>query len=410
MATYIEFSSEEEQAVNLSQFIYQAKIKGNSPDTSFTDTFTKLISERKYIELWNLLLEESHVLFSDSPEKDVEGFFAAVTSLLKRQGETSIHQIIPKLLAAITSGEEKSLLRLKILGNTYNILDKSIPGDRFSIFLAIMNFAFTSKHSDIIIPHFKDIEKRFVEWGINTKQIQELYKKIRDIHKQVHKSNEAFKWTVKYLNTFNVNENSEEVINEVVNSCLEVISSSDLYQFDTLLDVDIVKSLEKKNPKHAKLYQLLTIFVKDNFDTFKTFIDGNPGILKQLGLDEEVITKKIKYLSLASLASVQHEISYSVIAKTLQINENEVEQWIIAAIGEGVLEAKINQIKAVVRVTRSLQRVFTRTQWKLLSENLGVWKKNVSILLTTLEERKHQNKQQAIEFARGTGGDDVTQI
>jgi len=150
--------------------------------------------------------------------------------------------------------------------------------------------------------------------------------------------------------------------------------------------------------------------VRDSFDTFKIFIDGNPGILKQLGLDEEGITKKIKYLSLASLASVQHEISYSVIAKALQINENEVEQWIIAAIGEGILEAKMSQIKAVVRVTRSLQRVFTRTQWKLLSENLGVWKKNVSILLTTLEERKHQTKQQALEFARGTGGDDVTQI
>jgi len=409
MATYIDFSSEEEQAVNLSQFIHQAKTKGKNPDVSFTETSTKLISEKKYIDLWNLLLQESHVLFLDSPEKDVEGFFAAVTSLLKRQGQTAIHQIVPKLLAAMTSGEEKSLLRLKILGNTYNILDKSIGGDRFSIFLAIMNFASTSKHPEIIIPHFKDVEKRFVEWGIDIKQTRELYKKIRDINKQAHKSNEAFKWTVKYLNTFNVNENSEEVINEVVNSCLEVISSSDLYQFDTLLDVNLVKSLEK-DPKHAKLYQLLTIFVRDSFDTFKIFIDGNPGILKQLGLHEEGITKKIKYLSLASLASVQHEISYSVIAKALQINENEVEQWIIAAIGEGILEAKMSQIKAVVRVTRSLQRVFTRTQWKLLSENLGVWKKNVSILLTTLEERKHQTKHQALEFARGMGGDDVTQI
>lgn len=405
MATYIDFSSEEEQALSLSQFLNQAKTK-TKEDTSFSEACAKLIAEGKYLNLWNNLIEESPVLFSDSPEKDVEGFYYAVTSLLKRQEQTAIHQTIPKLLAAITSNtEEKSLLRLKILGNAYNILDRN-PADRYLIFLTILTYSSSSKHPEVIITHFKDIEKRIAEWGLDANRTRELYKKIRDIYKQSHKNNEAHKWTIQYLNLLDNNSNSEE--NEAVNAALEAIRLPDLFQFDSLLDVQAIKQLEK-HPKHAKLFQLLTIFVRDNLDTFKSFINANTGLLHQLGIDEEEATKKMRYLSLASLASVQHEIAYTTIAKALQINENEVEQWVIACIAEGILEAKMDQMKNVIRVTRSLQRIFTRAQWKYLSDNLGAWKKNISILLTTLQDCKHQTQQQALELRRETTAD-VTQI
>jgi len=330
-----------------------------------------------------------------------------VASHLKKLGVEAVHLTVPKLLAAVTANsEEKSMLRLKILGNTYNILDVS-PADRYIIFAAILRFASASKHPEVTIAHFKDIDKKIVEWGIDSKQTRDLYKIIRDIFKQAHhRSNDAHKWTVKYLNTFD--SNSEELTNEAVTAALDAIRLPDLYQFDALLDVTAVKLLEK-DPKHAKLYQLLTIFVGENLEAYKSFSSANPGYVKQLGLDEEELIKKIKYLSLVSLASLNHEISYSTIAKTLQINESEVELWVISAIAEGLLEAKMDQLKGIVRVTRSLQRVFTRVQWKYLSENLSTWKKNVQILLNTLQECKHQTQQQALELARGEGGD-VTQI
>jgi len=407
MATYIDFSPEEEQALSLSQFLNQAKTKGKEVDNSFFEACAKLVAENHYIELWNNLLAESSVLFSETPEKDVEGFFAAVVSLLKRQGISAVHQTLPTLLSTLTSStEDKSHLRLKILGNTYNILDGS-PTDRYTIFAAILRYASASKHPEITIAHFKDIDKKVTEWGIDSKQTRELYKIIRDLFKQVHhRSNDVHKWTVKYLNTFE--SNSEELTNEAVAAALDAIRLPDLYQFDTLLDVAAIKQLEK-DPKHTKLYQLLTIFVGESLDAFKSFTGANPGYVKQLGLDEEELTKKIKYLSLVSLASLNHEITYATVAKTLQINESEVELWVISAIGEGLLEAKMDQLKGIIRVTRSIQRIFTRVQWKYLSDNLSTWKKNVQILLNTLQECKHQTQQQALELARGAGGD-VTQI
>jgi translation initiation factor 3 subunit M len=404
-AAYIDFSSEEEQALSLAQFLNNARTKGKEPDTSFYDSCAKIITEKQYMELWQKLLQESPILFVETPEKDIEGFFAVVASLLRRLGVDAVHQTVPKLLAAIThTPDDKPVLRLKLLGNVYNILDVS-PKDRYVIFDAVISFAIATKHPEILLHHFKDIERRVAEWGIDQATVRALYKRIRDVHKLAHHSAEAHKWTVKYLSTFQ--GSSEEQTTEAVNAALDAIRSTDLYQFDDLLDVPSIKQLEK-DPKHAKLYQLLTIFVGENFDSFKAFTNANPDYLKQLGLNEEDSARKIKYLSLASLGSLNHELPYATIAKTLQIPENEVEMWVISAMSEGILEAKMDQIKGTVRVTRSIQRVFTRAQWKFLGDNLSVWKKNVQILLQTLQDCKHQTQLQAIDLSRGPGGD-VTQ-
>ncbi len=69
MATYIDFSSEEEQALSLSQFLNQAKTKGKEADSSFYDTCAQLVSENKYVELWSKLIEESPALFAETSEK-----------------------------------------------------------------------------------------------------------------------------------------------------------------------------------------------------------------------------------------------------------------------------------------------------------------------------------------------------
>jgi len=401
MATYIDFSSDEEQATSLAQFLNAARTKGKEADNSFVDACAKLASENKYAELWTKLFEESPVLFVETPEKDVEGFFFAIASLLKRLGKDAISQTLPSLLAAITSSEDKAMLRLRILGSIYNIL--LLPAHRYQIFSRILSYAAASRHPEVVFPHFKQIDQKIAEWGIDEKQTQELYKRIRDLYKQSNRSAEAQRWTIKYLT--NIKGSADEVSNEAANAILEAIKTPDLYQFDGLLDVSAIKQLEK-DAKHARLHQLLSIFASESLDSFRAFTNSNAGYLQQLGLDETQCTHKMKLLSLATLAAANSEISYASIAKALQINENEVEGWVISSISEGVLEAKMDQLKGTVRVTRSLQRIFTRAQWKQLSENLEAWKKNVQTLLQTLSDCKHQTQQQVSELQR----EDVTQI
>jgi len=270
-----------------------------------------------------------------------------------------------------------------------------------------LKFARSTRHVELVLPHFKAIEGRIREWGINSKQTRELYKLIRDSLKASNKSIEAYTWTIKYLATFESGFDQSEASNareEAINAALDAIRLPDLYQFDTLLDSLPIKQLETDNNNNnvtpnnkiqtSKLLHLLKIFVSGGYEDFAKFNSENPDFLKSAGLDNEECSRKLRLLSLATLAAANQEVPYSVIAKSLQVPEDEVEVWVIMAIGESILEGKMDQLRKLVIVSRSLQRVFTPAQWKQLSERLNLWKGNIKVILNTLQDCKQQQQNQ----------------
>ncbi len=58
----------------------------------------------------------------------------------------------------------------------------------------------------------------------------------------------------------------------------------------------------------------------------------------------------MRLLSLATLGAANQEIPYALIAKTLQLDESEVETWVITAMSEDVLDAKMDQLRRVVTI------------------------------------------------------------
>jgi translation initiation factor 3 subunit M len=72
--------------------------------------------------------------------------------------------------------------------------------------------------------------------------------------------------------------------------------------------------------------------------------------LKCAGVKKDECVRKIRLLSLCTLASSKPEMKYSEIAACMQINEGEVESWIIKAITAKLLDAKMDQISKTVVV------------------------------------------------------------
>jgi len=298
--------------------------------------------------------------------------------------------------------EDKSLLRLRILSKLHDILQDA--NLKYELFVATLKFAHSTRHVDLVFPHFKDIESRIKEWGINSKQTRELYKLIRDSLKASKKGIEAYTWTIKYLATFEAGFDPSEAANareEAISAALDAIRIPDLYQFDTLLDSLPIKQLDTDNNNNtagkiqtSKLLQLLKIFVSGGYEDFVRFNTENPDFLKSAGLDQEECVRKMRLLSLATLAAANQEVPYGVIAKSLQVPEDEVEVWIIMAIGESILEGKMDQLRKLVIISRSLQRVFTPAQWKQLSDRLTLWKGNIKLILNTLQDCKQQQQNQ----------------
>jgi translation initiation factor 3 subunit M len=63
-----------------------------------------------------------------------------------------------------------------------------------------------------------------------------------------------------------------------------------------------------------------------------------------------------------------------------------VESWVIAAVGSGLLEAKMDQLVQKVMVERCVVRQFDMNQWKILQNRLQAWKKNVGGVLDSLKQ------------------------
>eukprot|EP01117_Protostelium_nocturnum_P020496 TRINITY_DN9245_c0_g1_i1.p1 TRINITY_DN9245_c0_g1~~TRINITY_DN9245_c0_g1_i1.p1 ORF type:complete len:438 (+),score=119.08 TRINITY_DN9245_c0_g1_i1:129-1316(+) len=385
MATYVEFvSTEVEQSTALAKFL--AKSSGSEEFQVEGKQLSEVV--KKFLSLIPSLFKENN-----SNDKEVESFFFALFGLIKKLDNESAKNATQSVVSTLTTNQpidERALLRLRILGNLYNVFDEN-PAERYNVFLALARYANATHRSEVVLPQFKDIEKRVAEWGLSSKQKRELYKEIRDSFRHGNKGVEAYQWSTKYLAASEgVDSESTE---EAFGAALEAIRLPTLFRFDDLLELAPVKQLQSsQNATHSKVYNLLKIFVGENAESFSKFNSENPDFLRSVALDNESSLNKIRILSLASLSGTNGngQFSYAQVAKSLGVDEDSVELYVVTAVSEGVIEARMDQLEKTVTITKSLQRTFTQEQWKQLNENLSVWTNNVKLLLKTLAETKQQ--------------------
>ena len=113
-------------------------------------------------------------------------------------------------------------------------------------------------------------------------------------------------------------------------------------------------------------------------------------------MSAESITRKLRLLALVSLCanSQNRDIPYSEVVKTLNVEEDVVEAWVIdgtlasvqklfvlanncppgLAIHANLLKARLSQPKKTLRVTSVASRAFGQPEWALLEKRLGEWK------------------------------------
>ena len=60
--------------------------------------------------------------------------------------------------------------------------------------------------------------------------------------------------------------------------------------------------------------------------------------------------------------------------EALDLEEGQEEAWVIRGIGLKLLEARIDQMRRSVTVTKLTQRAFTSAQWADLRAQLAAWK------------------------------------
>ncbi len=65
--------------------------------------------------------------------------------------------------------------------NIYNFLPAR-SNSRFTTFLVLVNYALTTKQTELIITQIKKLHERLQEWGASKEQSRDLYTAVRKVH------------------------------------------------------------------------------------------------------------------------------------------------------------------------------------------------------------------------------------
>ena len=76
------------------------------------------------------------------------------------------------------------------------------------------------------------------------------------------------------------------------------------------------------------------------------------------------------------------------IAKALDVPADQVESWVVRAIGMKLIEGKIDQVRGVLSVTRATQPAFGAAQWKELATRLAALKSHLGSALSLVANVK----------------------
>ena len=107
------------------------------------------------------------------------------------------------------------------------------------------------------------------------------------------------------------------------------------------------------------------------------------------GLDAKLLQDKMRMLSMCSLVTDREEVKYEEVAAALAIETDDVEQWVVRCTTARLLDARMDQLRQVLVVSRCVHRSFGgEAQWKALQSKLGAWKTNVRAMIDALAKQR----------------------
>lgn len=150
---------------------------------------------------------------------------------------------------------------------------------------------------------------------------------------------------------------------------LQAIEAPNVFVFGELLQVDGIKELEL-NDAHSKYWKLLQLYA---FGTYKDY-QAEPNSFPELN---ELQIKKLRLLTIATLASKSKFVSYKILQENLGLDSlRNLEDLIIEAVYADMFKGKINQKEQRVEVDFVIGRDIQPRMIDEIITTLGSWSRN----------------------------------
>lgn len=153
------------------------------------------------------------------------------------------------------------------------------------------------------------------------------------------------------------------------------------------MELPAVKSLAS-DPKHAPLFNLMSSMLSGDIASFKSA--ATPSALEQAGcsFDSALLKARISALLALGVKAGHDELSFDQIQASLDIPQDQVEMFLIRAVGLKLLEGKIDQVKGTVSINRCTMRTFGQKEWVAQRAKIGVWRDQLVAVQASLAASK----------------------
>ncbi|CAA7260135.1 unnamed protein product [Cyclocybe aegerita] len=328
----------------------------------------------------------------DGSDKETEGFFNLVFAhifSLHPHDSSEAKRYISAVLHIISSSTDRVAARYRILSNLFNTIPRSSPL-RLSVYQAILQLATTTSDVEVLELKKIDVERWLSEWDIPAEEKSAFLKSIVDAYAQADQPTTSYDYSLSYVQSLPASSAAREP------ATLELIATAlrlpTVFNFDPLFKLEAVLAV-----KDHELFSLLHIFLNSGLPEFKAWESSHPGALEKYQITPSELERKIRLLTLASLAfrHVGQSLPYSRIAEALQVDSSEVEKWVIDVIRAGLVWGKLSQTTQSLHITRATSRTFEREQWQVLEKRLLAWKTGLANILDVVANAKRQGGQVA---------------
>lgn len=281
-------------------------------------------------------------------------------------------------------------LALNALSTIFNTL---APTDesRYHVLLAILKIVRNSTATfEQLRPQLQNLEQWLNSWDMDKEDQRKLYLAIADVANDSAEEEQGYQYLLTALRTLQASEDADstearELSLRALKSALE---SPTHFDFQDLTSLDSIQALRKSD---AVAFELLEIFNAELLDDFRDFCEANADFLSQQSLNEDVLERKMRLLTLASLAAGSGQtrtLPYSTIAKALQIPSEDVEMWAIDGIRSKLVEGRLSQSDKSFLVHRATYRVFGENQWREVASRLDMWRSSLQGVLQVVRQEK----------------------
>jgi translation initiation factor 3 subunit M len=326
------------------------------------------------------LLYASDNWLKSACDADLEALMNSFISLIHEctfDGDKLTRKFCSKI-TDIGANQSNALLRLKILNNLFaGLAEDNIL--RFDVYLSKVRLAASFSLTKFVQTQMKDVRQWLSQWKVTVEQKGECYRELHAALKS-EQSEEATKMLLELLSSYG-EECADEAFDDARACVIEYVGKAGVFTMDHLLQLKPIQALKGK-PE----YQLLDIFVAGTMVDYLAFQSSNQEFIDSSGLVHADCLNKIRILTFLSMASQQTEIPFSECVTKLNVDQDDVEDFVVELIQSGLVHAKIDQIQEKIIIRSCSRRTFKKAEWEELHNKLESWRDNLMNLRNSLEQ------------------------